>query len=277
MTETKTVSEPAGDSQPTEGEATGKPRAPHSKTQFPYYDLADAVKVATAIHVRAGGVCDRDQLAALLSHKTARSGAFLSRVAGAKMFGLVEQAHGFKLRVTPRGRAIVAPVTPDKTAQAKLDAFFDVELFRKVYEQHKGITLPDDVGLQNLFGADYGIVKSRCAPTVRVMLDSAEYAGLFETAGKSQMVMPVNAVRGDQNPPRKAPRGDEPGHRGRDAGNRNENVGGQDVGDIDPAIIGLLRRLPAAGTPLSTKRREKLIDAFTSVVAFIYPDQDDHD
>lgn len=268
MTASKAVNEPVEDPK------KGKPR-PQSKTQFPYYDLADAVKVADAIHTRAGGVCDRNQLAVLLNHKSVRSGAFLSRVAGAKMFGLVERANDFRLRVTQRGKAIVAPVDQQKTARAKQDAFFAVELFERVYEQYKGNTLPNNVGLQNLFGTDYGIVKSRRAPSVRIMLASAEYAGLFEmAAGMSQMVVPPVGLHektqiSDQN----AFDGDEPRHKQRGGGgNGNGSSGGQEFGRIDPAIIGLLQRLPPGGTPLSEKRREQLISAFTHVVAFIYPD-----
>ena len=252
----------------------GKSRA-QSKTQFPYYDLADAVKVATAIHVKAGGVCDRDQLAALLNHTSVRSGAFLSRVAGARMFGLIELADGSGLRVTQRGQSIVAPVDEQQVRAAKVDAFFAVELFRRVYEQYKGKTLPDRGGLQNLFGTVYGIVKSRREPTVRIMLASARFAGLFEAAGSSQMVKPLGLHGSSQAVPAAAPADDEPSLRGADRSNGND--GGQDVGQIDPAILGLLQKLPPGGTPVTKKKRERLIAAFASFVDFVYPDPEDDD
>lgn len=50
--------------------------------------------------------------------------------------------------------------------------------------------------------------------------------------------------------------------------------GGDDTG-IDPAIVGLLKRLPKGGTPMTAKRRKALIDAFTNLVEFIYPDVED--
>ena len=261
---------------PAEDPKKGKPKAQQSKTRFPYYDLSDSVKVAHAIHVDAGGMCNRTQLAALLDHTSVRSGAFLSRVASAKMYGLVEQAGGAELRLTERGKAIVAPVDPQTTAKAKLDAFFAVELFRKVYDQYEGSTLPNNVGLENLFGTSYGIVKSRRAPTVRVMLSSAESAGLFATAGRSQMVKPVGLHASVPAPQEDRSASDGAGHAGDEStGNRAGGGAVQDAGHIDPAIAGLLRRLPPSGRPLSAEKRKRLIDAFTSVVAWIYPEEED--
>lgn len=266
------MAEPAAVTDPTEDPKKGKSRA-QSKTQFPYYDLADAVKVATAIHAKAGGQCTRAQLSGLLNHKSVRSGAFLSRVAGAKMFGLIEKADGSNLRVTPRGERIVAPVDERQTTAAKVEAFLDVELFKKVFDKYQGKTLPGSVGLQNLFGTEYGIVKSRQPPTVRIMRASAQFAGFFDTAGSTQMVNPVGLQGSYQDPPPNPPEGGEPRPKGGDGG--NSNVGGPDAGHIDPAIIGLLQKLPPSGTPLNQKKREKLINAFESFVAFIYPDPDD--
>lgn len=272
MAEIKAVSDPVEDPK------KGKPR-PQSDTQFPYYPLSDAVAVADALHNRAGGVCDREQLAAMLKHKSVRSGAFLSRIAAAKMFGLVDQGDDLKLRLTRRGKDIVAPAFPQRAALAKVDAFLDVELFRKVYEQFRGIGLPDEVGLKNLFEVDYGIVGSRIGPTVRVMLDSADDAGFFATTGnRSQMVKPVVGAGGNEHtPPLPAdnPPADTSRHGG-GGGGGNGGGGGQDTSGIDPAILGLLKRLPPAGTPLSAKRRKQFVDAFTHTVAFIYPEAEEN-
>ena len=257
------------------GPQKGMPRAQQSDTQFPYHNLARSVEVARAISDQGGGVCTRHQLAPMLGYTGVKNGTFLTRISAAKMFGLVEQ-DGTDLRVTPRGRAIVAPVDESAVANAKLEAFFSVELFRRVYEEYKGTSLPSGAGLQNLFGADYGVVKSRRVPTVGILMASAEEAGLFESrAGRSQMVKPV--VSGYQRSQQEVqPQDGGPGHATKaGGGGGNGNGGDQDAGGIDPAIIGLLQRLPPGGTPLGTKEKDRLIAAFTSVVEFIYPDQED--
>lgn len=116
----------------------------------------------------------------------------------------------------------------------------------------------------------YQVVPDRVVPTVRIMLDSADYAGLFKAAGnRSRMTMPLNLPGGSAKmvPPQPAGLTETP----KSGGNGG---GGDDGGTIDPAILGLLRRLPPGGTPLSSKRRKALIDAFTATVGFIYPEAD---
>ena len=252
----------------------GRTKGRQSKVRFPYYDLAAAVEMTEVIHQKGGGVCDKAQLAALMGYKK-NSGSFAHRVATTKMFGLVDQQSDYRFRITPRGKAIVAPVTPKRSAEAKVDAFLSVELFERLYEDLGGSPLPDDVGLQNLIRDDYGVIDTRAAPTVRIMLASAEYAGLFATAGKERMVIPPGLPDNDGN---YLPDPPLDGGRKRDDGSGNNNGGGggdSPTDSIDPAIAGLLRRLPPGGTPLTAKRREQLVTAFTHVVAFVYPDPED--
>src|SRR6267143_312006 len=115
MAEIKAVKEPAPDPK------AGKPKT-KSGVSFPYYGLEKSVEVAEIMHQKAGGVCDRAQLAALLEYSGTDNGSFLTRVAAAKMFGLIEQ-DGTNLRVSVRGRAIVAPISEPQAERAKVDAF----------------------------------------------------------------------------------------------------------------------------------------------------------
>lgn len=252
----------------------GKPRA-KSGVSFPYWDLNSAVEVAKVMHDRAGGVCDNTQLAPLLGYSGVSNGSYRTRVSSAKMFGLIEDTEDRRLRVSARGRAIVAPVNSTDERNARVAAFLSVELFKRVFDEYNGATLPENVGLRNLL-QQYQVVPDRIAPTVRILLDSAEQAGLFEVAGnRTRMVMPVGGVTpapSTQPPP--PPPADVPPPRTQFGGGSGGG-GGNDGTDIDPAILGLLKRLPPGGTPMSHKRRTALIAAFTNVVGFIYPDADD--
>ena len=249
-----------------------------SGVAFPYYTLGQSVEVVEKIYHQAGGACDLSQLAALLDYSGIRNGGFRSRVAATKMFGLVEQ-EGDRLRVTERGRRIVAPVTTSDKAPALVEAFLAVELFRKVYEEYKGTTLPPEVGLRNLLKDTFQVVPDRVAPTVRIMLDSAEEAGLFTASGRGRMILPLTGGQRHQEearrepPPPPAPRQHEghPAPARRDGGGGG---GGNPPPDIHPAILGLLQELPRAGTPLSSKRRSALIEAFKATVGFVYPDDE---
>lgn len=253
----------------------GKPR-PKSGTRFPYYDLADAVVVGGVVLNRGGGNCDRSQLATFLGHKTVNSGAFLTRISAAKMFGLIESTPEFKLRLTPRGKAIISPISSALVDQAKLDAFFAVELFQKVFQQFNGTTLPEDVGLQNLLKDTYGVVQDRAIPTVRIMKASAEYAGLFKVPGnQTKMVLPI--ATGDTPTPAPVPSPENKHDTGqRHGGGGNGGDGGNGSGDdgvgIDPAFLAMLRRLPNPSSPLSEKRRKTAIEAFSNLLDLVYPE-----
>ena len=266
MASVKAVKEPEADPK------VGKPRA-KSGVSFPYFDLTQSIEVAKAMHERAGGSCDLAQLATLLEYSGVKNGAFRMRVSAARMFGLIEPADEQRLRVSARGLAVVARISEAQAARAKLDAFLAVDLFKKVYEQYHGTSLPEAVGLKNLLQTEYQVVQDRIAPTIRIMLDSAEQAGLFAAAGnRSRMVMPLAAPAAVSPAP--PPAATPPAQPETTRKGGNGDGGGGDGFDIDPAILGLLQRLPLGGTPLSGKKRKALIDAFTATVNFIYPDAD---
>lgn len=247
----------------------------------PYYTLDQSIEVAKVIHEKAGGSCDRAQLATLLNYNGVKNGAFLTRVTAAKIFGLISQ-HGDQLTVTDSAHKILHPVTPSQGERAKVDAFLTVGLFRKAFDEFNGINLPDEVGLKNLFLTKYQIVEERTGPSVRVMLDSAEQAGLFRAAGnRSKMVMPLTAASPVIAAARDAApsglngeRSEEHGVLRRGGSGGGGSSGGGEDDNIDPAILGLLRRLPPGGTALSAKRRKEFIDAIVAAVAYIYPDAD---
>jgi len=263
MAEIKAVKEAVPDPK------VGKPK-PKSGVSFPYYSLDKSIEVAKTMHDKAGGVCDRAQLAALLEYSGTDNGSFLTRVAAAKMFGLIEQ-DGPNLRVSARGRAIVAPISEPQAERAKVEAFLGVELFGKVFEAFNGQSLPAEAGLKNLFETQYNVVKDRAGPTVNIMLQSAEQAGLFKTAGRSRMVMPLAAS--SVSAPPAAPQ-DRQVPESRWRGGNGGDGGGYDVTNIHPAILGLLKELPPAGATLSSKKRAALIGAFTAAVGWIYPDNE---
>src|SRR5687767_11051978 len=127
MAEIKAVAEPKPDPK------IGQPRRV-SGTPTPYYNMENSEQVARVIYEKAGGSCDRTQLAPLLGYKGVQNGAFLTRLTAAKLFGYVIQ-EGDQIRLTDRGRAVVAPVMPADADRARVEAFLSVPLFRGVFEE----------------------------------------------------------------------------------------------------------------------------------------------
>jgi hypothetical protein len=245
-----------------------------SAIAFPYYNLATSIVVAKTMHERAGGECDRTQLAVMLGYKGIKNGSFLTRVTAAKMFGLIEQ-EGDRLRVTPRGQAILSPVKDADASRARVEAFLAVPLFAKVYEEFKGQTLPPEVGLRNLLENKYKVVKDRVAPTVNIMLDSADEAGFFHTAGnRTQMVLPLSSPGSPaaSRTPTPAVIVPEPMKGGGGNGGRGDD--GSDMPGVHPMISGFLKTLPMLGTVVGTKRRTILVEAFKATLSAVYPEED---
>ena len=164
-----------------------------SAFRFPYYTLADSVATAKAIHERGGGVATRDQLAAFLGYSSTNNGAYLNRVAAAKLFGLII-SEGSQFRLTPRATAILMPAYPEDAQRALSEAFLSVPLFKAVYEECKGQQLPPEFGLKNLLRNKFSVGPSVLDTAFRTLMASAEDAGFFATRGsRTHLIMPAVA------------------------------------------------------------------------------------
>jgi hypothetical protein len=106
------------------------------------------------------------------------------------------------ITLTHRAKKIISPVRPTDAEQAKLDAFLSVELFRKVFDDFDGHTLPAADGMSNLFLTQYKIVPNQVVPALRNLMDSAESAGLFKVTGsRSKLIRPIIRNDGVDAPP----------------------------------------------------------------------------
>lgn len=248
---------------------------PRSEVAFPYYNLDSAIDVAEKIHGEAGGSCSREQLAPILGYSGTKNGGFLSRLGAARMFGLVEDVGGL-LRPTQLAAQIYAPVHDSDARRAKVEAFFNVELFTKVYEKFKGQPLPSPQGMENLLKTEFKVVPAQIKTALRMLQESAESAGFFDAAGRGRLVLPL-AANQQAAPINKSPgqgQLEEAATTGPvNVGPRSERRSARDDdADIPPAIYGLIRDLPAEGTGMSAAKRQRLIKAFEASINWLYPD-----
>lgn len=239
-----------------------------SGVSYPYFDLDASVKVAEVLHSKGGGSGTADQLAFWLGYKSVKSGTFLTRVAAAKNFGLIQSGSG-RFTVTDRAMTIIAPVMPEDSVAGKTEAFLAVELFGKVFEQFRGKTLPPEVGLKNLFkSAPYFILTDRVDPAVRVFLGSAEQAGLL-TPDRSRLIVPSTASQ-----PLAAPSKDEVDAPAAEKPKTGSGGGGEGPAGVHSAIVGLLRELPPPGAPWPASKKQRFLSAFQATIDFIYPEEE---
>jgi hypothetical protein len=186
--------------------------------RYPSYDLDAAIEVARQIHERGtGDVASAKELAEFLGYKSIENGAFLNRVASARLFGLVEGPSP-AIKVTARALDILAPDYPDSADRARLAAFDAVPLFNAFLEGYEGKELPDTQGLRNAV-IRLGVGDKVAGFAVTKLLDSAEQARLFRVAGnRTKMIRPTLSGLSEKSK--------ENGQK-RDYGSNQEEYGGE--------------------------------------------------
>ena len=154
------------------------------------YDLAAAVEVARMVD-SAGGALAADILAPALGYSGTNNGTYLTRVANARLFGVVT-GRGSRFEITDRGRRILAGVEPGAST-ARREAFLAVPLFRAVVDAvaQNGGLLPDD--LAPWLEADFGELDTKSQAVADRMIASAYQAGLLRRTdgGKHQLGGPL--------------------------------------------------------------------------------------
>jgi len=203
-----------------------------STVEFPYFDLNSVVAIAKAIHENAGASCTLDQLAAYL--KQSISGPFRTRVSNARMFGITENEKG-EVRLTGLGRLIADPKTE---AQARADAFLNVELYKKLFDKYRGYALPGAKGIEGEMKVQ-GVAPKQADKARQTFMRSAEQAGFF-AHGEDRLVRPA----GPGTKPIDAPKGKDGKPEGE---NRNGGGGDGGGGPDDPLIAAVIQKLPKAG------------------------------
>jgi hypothetical protein len=141
------------------------------------YGLDASLSVARVV-ARSGGRTDAESLASALSYSGIRNGAFLSRLANARLFGLVAGRSG-QVVLTDRGRRSLSS-DPVVSRVALADACWAVPLFRRVLEDASGQELGDLEALATVLETRFGEDASRARTTARVLLESAVRAGLIQ-------------------------------------------------------------------------------------------------
>ena len=152
------------------------------------YGLEASLALAQTV-ARSGGRTDADTLASALSYSGVRNGAFLSRLANARLFGLVAGRSG-QVVLTDRGRRCLS-ADPAVHRVALAEACWAVPLFRRVLEDASGTELGDVDELAGVLETRFGEDSSKSRTTARVLLESAGRAGLLR-AGK----VDLSLVRG---------------------------------------------------------------------------------
>lgn len=167
------------------GEPVGKARRVASAIQFPYSDMTDAINVAEGLLKGGGTALTRDQLAAAMD-LSPRGGGFATKIATAKIFGVIDTASG-KYELTDIGFEIV---DASRQAEAKIKAFLNVPLYKRIYDEFRGKLLPPRPhGLERAI-INFGVTEKNARAARQAFERSARIAGFYPSGNEDRLVIP---------------------------------------------------------------------------------------
>ncbi len=239
-----------------------------STIEFSYLSLDVALEIAKAVHETGGAHATTDLVAAHMK-ESANGGGFRNKVVTARIFGLVTYSNG-TITLTPLGSR---SVDPDQAKTAKAEAFLHVPLYRRLYEDYKGITLPPTSSALESAIVNLGVATKQKDKARQAFQRSAMVAGFF-AYGPTKLVNPVvNGATGTKVPqhpdppvmhdmkPPKPPRGGGGGEGG--------------DGDLHPFVKGLLATLPQPHSSWPLEGRKRWLQSALSIFDLMYEGADD--
>ena len=239
-----------------------------SLVEFTYNALDDSEELVTIVRSIGGTGCSVNALAAKLNQSPS-GGAFRMKLYSARSFGLADLMRG-DIELTDLGLRVI---DPNHAKAARVEAFLRVPLYRLTYEQLQGQPMPPAIAVERMM-VQAGVPPKQKERARQVFMRSAKAAGFFDIhpdrlvkpeTRDAVASAPAAAVHAAPEAPRPEVERRSPA--------RFAGGGGWDGGDgIHPAILGLLRGLPPEGTEMTAKRRDQLIAAFSSAIAYIYPE-----
>jgi hypothetical protein len=168
-------------------------RRPHGAVRFPVYDLGDSIEVVRRLHHELGGSASAPEMAARLGYSGIQNGAFINRLASARMFGLLEGT-AERLMLSERAKSILMPEDESMEASALADAFEAVPVFKAFYDAYDGRSLPAHAGRINALQTRFEVPADRSANVLSRLERSAERAGYFRVAS-DRMIRPRTSGR----------------------------------------------------------------------------------
>lgn len=232
---------------------------------FPYLSLDVAVDIVKAIHATGGQQSQMDQVAAHLG-ESANGGSFRTKIVTSRIFGLLKYSTG-TLSLTPLGSRIT---DPDQEKAAKAEAFLHVPLYKRIYDDFKGLVLPPTAAALESVMVTLGVAQKQKDKARQVFLRSAQQAGFF-AYGTTKLVYPTIAVTAS-TPKSKVDEGEQEKE---DKVKNGGGSGGNGGGGQHPLIEGLLRELPEPKTEWTMEDRKNWLEMASTIFNVIYKNSDD--
>jgi hypothetical protein len=121
------------------------------------------------------------------------TGHFYYITAAARDFGLtVGTRDSERIEITSLGRQVVYAPDPETERRSKVEAFFKVEIFRKVFEHYRGAALPETRYLANTLENQFGLHPSLHDEFVKSFTENCSDLGLDQRDVAAQVIPESN-------------------------------------------------------------------------------------
>jgi hypothetical protein len=136
----------------TKAKPTAKP-----KREFPQYSIEESKKVVEAIkELNAGNPWAPGEIAAAI--EMGKGNNFFYLTASSRDYGLtIGTRDTAKIEIGEIGQRFAYPKSPEEEYEAVKDAFFNVTLFKKVFDYYQGQNLPEIQYLKNTLKTEFGV------------------------------------------------------------------------------------------------------------------------
>jgi hypothetical protein len=152
-------------------------------SNYPVNSFQNALQVARAVCDSGGANTDvqRSVLAHALQ-SSANSGAFIQRLAAAKIYGMIEGGrNGYRL--TADAKRYFFPSTDGEKDNALLMLFKSAPIFAEIIKRFDGNRLPSADMLANVLFTDFKVPESWKGRVARFFLKAADDAGVLDGQG----------------------------------------------------------------------------------------------
>lgn len=160
--------------------STVKKQVPNAQRPYPVNELEDALKLPQSIREHNNGHPWDPELAARATLGLAKSNnKFFYLAASSRDYNLtVGSRDTEKISLSDLGRRVVFAGSEDEKKQGLVEAFFSVDIFKRVHEHYGGSNLPKDEFLRNVLQNDFGLDPAFHQEFVKIFKANCAFLGI---------------------------------------------------------------------------------------------------
>jgi hypothetical protein len=165
------------------------------KRLFPKVTLEEALAVAQVLKDKNGGNPwpPKDLASAL---ELSQGNKFFYLTSAAQLFGITNGTRdAAQISLSELGRAIVYAPNGNVEVTKKQEAFFNVPLYKKVFDYYKGNNLPEAKYVENTMVDRFGLTRDTVEEFVKLFVKDCNYLG-YKAGTESSTIQSVNPDKG---------------------------------------------------------------------------------